>query len=183
MALLLVGYVCSALALTWLSRKPLRIPGSHGFYRFFAWQGMLMLIVIKNGELGIPLFTMPPAVVSLLMYTSLALVVAGVWGLRKFGKLSPARNDAGLYGFERTTRLVTKGVFRYIRHPMYSSLLFLTWGLFARWPTVPGGVLALVVTVLLGLTARADERECQAYFGWSYRYYQKATWAFIPLIY
>ncbi len=27
----------------WLSRKPLRKPGSHGFYRFFAWEAILGL--------------------------------------------------------------------------------------------------------------------------------------------
>jgi protein-S-isoprenylcysteine O-methyltransferase Ste14 len=46
--------------------------------------------------------------------------------MKKMGKPEPDRNEETLYQFERTTELVDKGIFKYIRHPLYSSLLFLT---------------------------------------------------------
>ena len=38
-------FLAGSAAIVWLSRKPLRKPGSHGFYRFFAWEAILGLIV------------------------------------------------------------------------------------------------------------------------------------------
>ncbi len=35
--------LAGSLLVAWLSRRPLRHPGSHGFYRFFAWEGILVL--------------------------------------------------------------------------------------------------------------------------------------------
>ena len=35
------------------------------------------------------------------------------------------RENAALLELEKTSRLVTVGLYRYIRHPLYSSLLFL----------------------------------------------------------
>ena len=34
-------------ALLYVSRGPLSQPGSHGFYRFFAWECMLVLIIVN----------------------------------------------------------------------------------------------------------------------------------------
>ena len=35
------------------------------------------------------------------------------------------------FKFEQTGHLVTAGIYRYIRHPLYSALLLLAWPLFA----------------------------------------------------
>jgi protein-S-isoprenylcysteine O-methyltransferase Ste14 len=51
---------------------------------------------------------------------------------------------------EKTTILVTTGAYRYIRHPLYSSLLFLAWGIFFKAPSWPGGLLALAATFFWG---------------------------------
>ncbi|MBL8430827.1 MAG: hypothetical protein JNK80_00360, partial [Dechloromonas sp.] len=40
------------LVLLWLSRKPLRHPGRHGFYRFFVWEAILGLIVLNRQPWG-----------------------------------------------------------------------------------------------------------------------------------
>ena len=81
--------------------------------------------------------------------------------LRRRGQADPkARADTELLAFERTTKLVTVGIFRYIRHPMYCSLLLLTWGLFFKDPSSTGAALASAATLSLLLTAKADEAEC-----------------------
>ena len=52
----------------------------------------------------------------------------GVYLLVKRGKPeSHCRDDESLIGVEKTTQLVTTGVFKYIRHPLYCSLLLLAW--------------------------------------------------------
>ena len=91
--------------------------------------------------------------------------------------------DPALLEFEKTTSLVDSGIYRYIRHPMYSSLLFLAWGIFLKHPGA--GLFAVVLFTSLSLleTALTDEKECVAYFGNTYKDYMKRTSRFIPFIF
>lgn len=173
-------------ALAWLSRKPLRAPGSHGFYRFFVWEGILFLLVLNRETWGSGSVA-PNALASwVLMLSSILMVSLGLLTLRFKGAVDAQRDEggAGLYEFEKTTTLVTTGVFGYIRHPMYTSLLLLTWGVYCQLPSLTGLVAGLVTTCLLVPTVRADERECAAYFGESaYDDYRRRTKMFIPFVF
>ena len=167
----------------WWSRRALLHPGSHGFYRFFAWEAILALIVINRQVWGNDPFALPQMISWLLMIISIALVVIGVRTLRRDGHTNPARNDATLYAWEQTDRLVTTGVYSYIRHPMYASLLALTWGAFMQQPSWWCAPIAGVGSIFLQLTALSDERECRAWFGEQYSAYMNRTRRFIPYIY
>ena len=117
------------------------------------------------------------------MLLSIFLVYAGHRALRQQGTASGERQDGSLYEFEKTTALVTTGIFKYIRHPMYTSLLALAWGAYFQAPSQIGVGVAIVTSFLLLLTAKTDERECLAYFGESYANYMQRTHRFIPHIY
>jgi protein-S-isoprenylcysteine O-methyltransferase Ste14 len=119
----------------------------------------------------------------LLLAVSLFLVIHGVWLLKRIGEPNAQRTDASLIGFEKTTALVTAGAYRYIRHPMYSSLLFLAWGVFFKAPAWPGGLLALAAAGLLVATARAEETEDVRFFGPVYQEYMRRTRMFIPFLF
>jgi protein-S-isoprenylcysteine O-methyltransferase Ste14 len=90
--------------------------------------------------------------------------------------------EPSLLAFEKTTQLVTTGIYRYIRHPLYSSLLLLAWGIFFKAPSFAGGTLAALAAIFLVYTAKADERECVQFFGEEYLEYMKRTKRFIPFI-
>lgn len=167
--------------IVWLSRYALWHPGCHGFYRFFALLAILALIVINLPYWFVEsYYSLRRVSATVLLFASLFLVLAGVWQLWRQGRPGANRRDPGLAGFETTRYLVTTGVFSWIRHPMYASLLFLTWGVLLKQPSLPGFVLALTATGFLVLTALADERECQAWFGDAYRDYCRRSWRFIP---
>jgi len=85
--------------------------------------------------------------------------------------------------FEKTTELVKEGAYHYIRHPLYSSLLFLAWGMFFKSPFVGSAIAAITATAFLVATARADEAECVRYFGPPYEAYMKQTKMFIPFLF
>ena len=85
--------------------------------------------------------------------------------------------------FFEATALVTTGIYRYIRHPLYSSLLLLDWGIFFKAPSWPGGFLALAASLLLFATARADESECIRFFGAPYQEFMKRTRMFVPFLF
>ncbi len=88
-----------------------------------------------------------------------------------------------LLAFEKTSQLVTSGIYHYIRHPLYSSLLFLTWGIFFKSITLPGVVLTAAATIALILTARADEAECIRFFGENYAAYMRISKRFVPFLF
>ena len=178
------AFAIISLALIVISRRSLREPGSHGFYRFFTWEFLAALFLLNVGFW----FRSPLAWFQLVSWTLLILslipLAEGVRMLVSRGKAAAERpGEAHLLGFEKTTALVTDGIYRHIRHPLYSSLLLLGWGMFFKSPGVIGGLFALAATIFLVATARADEKECIRYFGPAYREYMNRTKMFIPLLF
>jgi protein-S-isoprenylcysteine O-methyltransferase Ste14 len=179
---LLVFVIASAI-LVYVSRASLRTPGSHGFYRFFAWEAILALIVLNlDGWFRDP-FSWHQLISWLMLLTSLFLVIHSVQLLKRLGQQDSRRDDVPMLEFEKTTSLVTVGTYRYIRHPLYSSLLFLAWGAFFKSPSWPGGILAVAATLFLVMTARMEEAEDIRFFGSAYQAYMKQTKMFIPFLF
>jgi protein-S-isoprenylcysteine O-methyltransferase Ste14 len=184
MLLILVVFVVGSAALVYVSRASLRSPRSHGFYRFFAWEFILALFLLNvEGWFNEPL-AWHQLISWFLLIACIAPLVFGVRALTGRGKPADRREgDESLLAFEKTTALVTTGVYRYIRHPLYSSLLFLAWGIFFKDPSWPGGLLALAATAALVATARADEAECIRFFGTPYQEFMKHTRMFVPFLF
>jgi len=180
---LIIFFVTSA-GIVYVSRASLRVPRSHGFYRYFAWEFILVLLLL-NLE---PWFRNPFSAYQLiswfLLIFSMFLVVHGVHLLRSTGKPDEKRiGDVPIIGIEKTTELVTVGVFKYIRHPLYSSLLFFTWGVFFKGPSLLAGILALSATISLYATAKVEEVENIRFFGAAYQTYMRETKMFIPFLF
>jgi len=171
-------------ALLYVSRASLRSARSHGFYRFFAWELILVLFLLNVNIWYVNPFAWYQFVSWTLLFASLIPLIYGVRALRTRGKPEAGhREDPSLLAFEKTSRLVTSGVYRYIRHPLYSSLLLLTWGIFFKSLHWLGLSLTIATTFLLLATARADEAECVRFFGEPYRDYMKRSKRFIPFLF
>jgi Putative protein-S-isoprenylcysteine methyltransferase len=154
---------------------------SHGFYRFFCWECMAWILANSYRYWYNDPFSIEQVISWLFLFASIYLVVAGAVQMKRKGK-PDGRNEAALYKFEKTTELVATGIFKYIRHPLYSSLLFLTWGIFLKRITVELLVVALLSSLFLYLTAVAEEKECISYFGDKYKDYMKRSKRFIPFV-
>jgi protein-S-isoprenylcysteine O-methyltransferase Ste14 len=180
---LIIFLVVSA-GLIYISRASLRVPRSHGFYRFFAWECIVALFLLNvDGWFQDPFAWYQLISWFLLIVCTLVLIV-GVRVLTSRGRPVAQREaEPQLLAFEKTSTLVTSGIYRYIRHPLYSSLFFLTWGIFFKALTWPGLALALAATCLLIATARADEAECLRFFGSAYRNYMTHTKRFVPFLF
>lgn len=176
-------FAVGSAGIIYVSRASLRVPRSHGFHRFFAWEFLLALFLLNARKWFDEPFTLHQIVSWVLLLVSIPLVLQGVTLLRRAGRPTSARNEMPLLGFEKTTTLVTEGVYRYIRHPLYSSLFFLGWGIFFKDPSWLGVILTLATTLLLVRTARADENECIRFFGAVYQEYMKRTKMFIPFLF
>jgi len=161
--------------IVWVSVPSLQRPGSHGYYRSFAWEAILGMILINVRSWFVHPFAWYQIVSWVLLITSLVPLITGVYLLRHAGKPTDA--------LEATTQLVQSGIYRFIRHPLYASLLALAWGIFFKSPSLLDGCIATVTTAFLYATARADEAECLDRFGDEYAGYMKTTRMFIPHVF
>lgn len=179
----LFAFIVLSAVLIAISRASLRKPGSHGFYRFFAWEFILVLVLLNLDAWFREPLSARQLVSWFFLLVSLGLVISGVYALRAYGNPSEKRAEqAGLIGIEKTTSLVTAGIYKYIRHPLYSSLLFFTWGVFIKKISWAGFACALAATFFLVVTAKIDEAECAHYFGPAYQAYIEKTRMFIPFL-
>jgi len=177
-----LAFITGTAFLSYVSRASLRMPKSHGFFRFFAWELMLVLIVLNmDGWYSAPI-TLDQVVCGLLMAVSLLLVITSYDTLRQHGKPDDSRNDAPLLQFEKTTALITHGVYRFIRHPMYSSLIFLDLGLFFKHISWLSGSIALIACIFLVIAALVEEHENIRYFGSKYQEYMQRSKRFVPFL-
>lgn len=168
------------LLLAWLSRRSLRAPGSHGFYRFFAWEAIALQIILNLPFWFDSPFSPHQLVSWGLLVLSICLAVSGFVRLRNAGAAVPAPPGDPNFGFENTTRLVTDGVYSRIRHPLYSSLLFLAWGACLKHLSAEGLLATVFASMFLFFTARIEEEENVKKFGTTYAAYMRTSGMFLP---
>ncbi|MGD0292952.1 MAG: isoprenylcysteine carboxylmethyltransferase family protein [Terracidiphilus sp.] len=177
-------FFAASAAIVSLSWRSLKDAHTHGFYRFFAFE-LLLGLILWNA----PLWWRDPLswrqlASYLLGAVSIGLAIEGFRLMRVIGQPAPGRIESTNLAFENTTTLVTLGVYRWIRHPLYASLLALTGCAYFKNPT---GLASIVLTLgtsgcLLG-TALAEEGENLKRFGAAYADYKKRTQRFIPFVF
>lgn len=175
-------FAIGSILIIWLSRRSLLHPASHGFFRFIAFEAIFALIVLNAPHWFDQAFSGQQLISWFLLVVSILLVVWGVILLRRLGRPRPASQDSPVFEWENTERLVTSGIYRHIRHPMYSALLFLTWGAALKFVTTITLILAVVATLALVATAKAEEAENVTRFGREYIDYMKRTRRFVPFM-
>lgn len=182
-AVRIILFVLLSLYVVFISWRSLHNRKSHGFYRFFAFQGILILLY-----LNIPYWIKNPfsplQILSwILLFVSIPFVIQGFLLLGKHGDSKITENRKENFSFENTTNLVTTGIYKYIRHPLYSSLLLLAWGAFLKHISQSATIVVLLITMSLVFTAKMEERENINFFGESYTDYMKNSRMFLPYIF
>jgi protein-S-isoprenylcysteine O-methyltransferase Ste14 len=178
----IVIFIAVSGCLIWLSRRSLRNVRSHGFYRFFAWEAILALILLNSDNWFDDWLGFRQIISWALLSLSAYLVTHGALVLYRSGKPDKSRVNSTLIGIEKTTELVTTGIYRYIRHPIYGSAVIGVWGVVLKSVTAVSVFLALISIVFLTVTAKLEEYENLKYFGENYRHYMERTRMFIPYI-
>jgi protein-S-isoprenylcysteine O-methyltransferase Ste14 len=79
-------------------------------------------------------------------------------------------------------RLVTRGIYRYIRHPQYTGFLLVTLGMLFEWATLPLLIMWPILVWLYVRLARREEADMRAEFGAEYDDYRARTGMFLPLL-
>ena len=157
------------------SRPYLRDVRAHGFYRFFAFESILVLILLNLEHWFFNPFSFFQMISWILLLLSLVFAIQGFYLLIVIGKPKG--------GFEKTTALVLSGLYRYVRHPLYASLILLGWGIYLKdLSSFFGLFLSIANTVFLYATAKMEEIENLQKFSASYADYMKNTKMFIPFL-
>lgn len=146
----------------------------HRFPRFFAFEGLLALAILNSKSW----FRDPLSLRQLISWVFLAgSFVLALHGFRLLYIAGFPEED-----IEDTTKLVTRGAYRYIRHPLYSSLLLGGVGAFLKAPSVPGSVLFALIFFFVYVTARVEEKDDIEKFGDDYLAYMKKTKMILPFL-
>jgi protein-S-isoprenylcysteine O-methyltransferase Ste14 len=158
-------------------------PGTHGFYRFFVFEGILLLVLLNYPYWFNDPFSPLHLFSWTLLLTSIFFIIQSLMMLKRGGGHSERDEMPENLSFENTVHVVETGLYRSIRHPMYSSLLFLGWGAFFKHITPVNIVLILSVSGFLIATAKVEERENIRFFGKAYEAYMHKTKMFIPWLF
>jgi protein-S-isoprenylcysteine O-methyltransferase Ste14 len=157
------------------SRPYLKDPSQHGFYRFFGWELTLFLVVI-NLRVWFDNPLSPHQIISwVLLLLAILLAGVGFLQLHQFGKAESS--------FEDTTKLVEKGLYKFIRHPLYSSLIVGSWGIALKQPDLLSVIAVVAATICYFFTAKVEEEEMVEKFGDEYKAYMRRTKLFVPYVF
>ena len=165
-----------------ISGKSLKSYRYHGFYRFFTWESVLILILLNTEFWFDDPFSISQIFSWAFFLISMTYVSSAAVTLFRHGKQDSSRTDSQLIGIEKTTVLVHSGIYKYIRHPMYGSFIFAALGVLLKNVSLFSLILTLTTIILAVITSLIEEKENIRYFGNQYIEYKKISWKFIPYI-
>ncbi len=183
MLIRIVVFILATLFFLQVSRRALQNPGSHGFYRFFVFETILLLALLNQPYWFVDPFSFFHFFSWCFLAFSVCLIVRSLWALKQRGGYAERQNMPENHAFENTVNVVEEGVYRSIRHPMYSSLLFLAWGAYLKNTSFLASILVLTATFFLFIAARVEEGENIRFFGKNYKEYMKRSKMFVPLVF
>jgi protein-S-isoprenylcysteine O-methyltransferase Ste14 len=117
---------------------------------------------------------------SLVLTAWLLIVLASLSGAA--GTISLGQNLTPFPKPGANSRLVQHGIYRFIRHPLYTAVFCASLGWAMLWQSCPALIAALALAPFFDAKARVEERWlCQQFP--EYRTYQQRVRRFIPWLY
>lgn len=109
---------------------------------------LALLIAIPVGEL----YSVGPGItVVSMVLVGVGIVIGMIAGARLGGSLTPSPIPRA------ASELTTSGIYRFVRHPMYSALLLVALGLAIRGASLLHALVLAGLIILLQVKARAEE--------------------------
>lgn len=168
--IILIAGTLLLIYLSWIAS--IREKRYHGIYRFFSFEFIFLLVLLNYPVWFRHVFAVHQIISWILLLGSL---IFAIWGFILLARMGKPEGH-----MERTTRLITTGLYRYIRHPLYLSLILGGFGIMAKDPGWIQTLLAILNFIASFLTAKVEEGEMIKKFGNEYRDYMKRTKMFFP---
>jgi protein-S-isoprenylcysteine O-methyltransferase Ste14 len=147
----------------------------HGLTRFLALECILGMAL-----LSIPAWLLDP--LSLIQIVSWSLLLASLI-LALHGYRLLIRYGKPEMKLEVNHHLALMGFYKYVRHPLYTSLILFSAGVFLKAVTLANTVLLLTGMIFLYWTAREEEMENLDRFGFEYAQYLDTSKMFLPFVF
>jgi protein-S-isoprenylcysteine O-methyltransferase Ste14 len=112
----------------------------------------------------------------------LALFVIG-FTILLLGQITLGRFYSSTLVIRKDHELITHGVYRLVRHPMYLGVILAAIGLPVSASSLTGFLIMLALVPVFLIRIRMEERLLMEEFGDAYRAYQAATSKLIPFVY
>lgn len=145
-----------------------------------AWCSLPYLALFRGGTpLGVPEFARQLPAYGILRTVAMVVAVASLLlTVKCWARMgSDWRMDVSV---SKPTNLITDGLFRLVRHPIYALSMLLMLCSLAILPTLSMAAVAIVHIVLMNLKARNEERHLLQAQGEAYRRYLQRTGRFVP---
>jgi protein-S-isoprenylcysteine O-methyltransferase Ste14 len=115
-------------------------------------------------------------------YVGLALLTLG-GTLRLAAVYALGRRFTGLVAIQEGHQLLTRGLYRHIRHPSYLGLLLYIAGYVLVFRCWLGLLLVAAILAILVARMNAEEALLESEFGDEYASYRRRTWRLMPWVY
>jgi protein-S-isoprenylcysteine O-methyltransferase Ste14 len=168
-------FIVLSAVIAFLSRNSFRNPQLHGFWRFFGFEFLLLLILLSTEQWFRNPFSVFQILSWFLLISALGLAISGFYLLNRKGRAKLV--------IEETEVLVQTGPYKLVRHPLYGSLILLSAGCFLKNLQPETLLLFVCACFFFYMTARVEENENMETFGKNYADYMQHTRMFIPFIF
>jgi protein-S-isoprenylcysteine O-methyltransferase Ste14 len=114
----------------------------------------------------------------------LGLVLCSLgFALMFWSRVALGRMHSGEVTLQKSHQLITTGLYRYIRHPIYLGIICSALGLSCLFRSWIG--LAVMIPIVIGLLFRIKDEEALLHtvFGREWEAYRKQSWRLIPPLY
>jgi protein-S-isoprenylcysteine O-methyltransferase Ste14 len=136
------------------------------------------MVILQFTMLGLLFFTGP--VITHRWYAILLMFIGGLVGLWAIWTITLGNLSIMPY-VKEGGKMVAKGPYRFIRHPMYTGLILVGWGLVLGYYTPLRLVFVLILTLALVIKLHLEETYLKKAFQ-PYSEYTRQTKKLIPFI-
>jgi protein-S-isoprenylcysteine O-methyltransferase Ste14 len=168
-------FILVTIGMVYIFRKNLSDPRHFSFYRFLAFETLIAILFLNIRSWMLDPFSPHHLLSWVLLFLAAAVAANSLILLKREGQ--PVGNIV------HTTRMVSTGIYKYIRHPLYTSLILLAWAIYLKNPRPLSTTLIFTACGLLAATAIVEEQQNIEKFGEAYRLYMDKTRRFLPFVF
>lgn len=162
----------------------IRLPSLFRYYRIFfnlvAIIGLIIMVRLTFND-NILLFKQT----TFLSIISIVLIILGLVVLVIASTAFNIKEFLGIetYEIKMESKLVTKGIYKFMRHPLYTGTILLLSGYFLYVPTLSVLIFLILTFVYIEIGSRLEEKKLLIEFGNDYTEYCKNVKRYFPFIY
>lgn len=161
-----------------------RLPILFRYYRIFfnlvATIGLVVMIRLTFEDTNLlfkqKIYLLIVSIIFIILGLVVLIIASTTFNLKEFLGFESAT--------EKTqTHLVTKGIYKFMRHPLYTGTILLLSGYFLYAPTLSVLIFLILTFIYIEIGSRLEEKKLLIEFGNEYAEYCKVVKRYFPFIY